>query len=72
MQQLYSGSTSTEGRPDFGCRISAGGHVSMWSDYVRIMAAGQAADELEQTKQSIKAKATAAVRGRGELHECRT
>lgn len=45
--------------------------MSMWPDYDRIMAAGQAADELERMKQSITAKATAALRGRGELVECR-
>lgn len=63
---------STEARHDFGCRISAGRQVPMWPDYVRIMAASQAADELEQTKQSIKAKATAALRGGGELPKYRT
>lgn len=54
-----------------GVTLAAGGQVSMWPDYVRIMATSQVADELERTKQSIKAKATAALGGRGELREDR-
>lgn len=52
-----------------GVTLAAGGQVSMWPDYVRIMATSQVADELERAKQSIKAKATAALGGRGELRE---
>lgn len=44
MRQLCSRTESAEGRRDFGCRISAGGRVSMWPDYVGIMAASQGAD----------------------------
>lgn len=61
-----------KGSSDFGCRLSAGGHVSMWPDCVGFMATGQEVDELDQTEQSINVKATAALGGGGGLPEYHT
>lgn len=44
----------------------------MWPDYVRFMAAGQDVDELDQTEQSIHAKARAALGAGGGLPEDHT